>query len=68
MALKRKPEHLSVILKVDETRRAKGSLERLIDEVAEIATWSACAEIPMLSVYEKTGMASKYDTQSQSIY
>jgi dehydrodolichyl diphosphate syntase complex subunit NUS1 len=55
-ALKKKPNHLSVILKLEENHRAKADLERLIDEVAEIATWCACAEIPMLSVYEKTGM------------
>lgn len=31
-------------------------LEVLVDEVAEIAAWCACVGIPMLSVYEKTGM------------
>lgn len=54
--LEKKPKHLSVILKLEENHRTKADLERLLDEVAEIATWCACAEIPMLSVYEKTGM------------
>ena len=53
--LERLPDHLSVILslKEDETRGA--GLERLIDEVAEISAWCACAGIPMLSVYERSG-------------
>ncbi|KAM5356214.1 hypothetical protein ACJ41O_002860 [Fusarium nematophilum] len=60
MALKKKPKHLSVILKLEENHRTKADLERLLDEVAEIATWCACAEIPMLSVYEKTGILKKH--------
>lgn len=56
--LDRKPKHLSAILKVQEDHRAKANLERLIDETAELATWCACAEIPMLSIYEKTGPLS----------
>lgn len=59
VALKKKPNHLSVILKLGENNRTKADIERLIDEVAEIATWCACAEIPMLSVYEKTGAISR---------
>jgi dehydrodolichyl diphosphate syntase complex subunit NUS1 len=55
MALKKIPKHLSVILKAEEDHRAKTDVERLIDETAEVAAWCACAEIPMLSVYEKTG-------------
>lgn len=56
VGLSRKPQHLSCILTAEESLSAKTDLARLIDETAEIATWSACAEIPMLSVYEKTGM------------
>ena len=55
MGLQRRPKHLSAILKAEENHRAKADVERLIDETAELATWCACAEIPMLSVYEKTG-------------
>jgi hypothetical protein len=54
--LKKKPQHLSVILKLDDGRGGAG-LERLVNEVADIAAWCACAGIPMLSVYEKTGMS-----------
>jgi hypothetical protein len=53
--LKRIPEHLSVILKLEEGGKGGASLEQLVDEVAEIAAWCACAGIPMLSVYERTG-------------
>ena len=53
--LERLPDHLSVILHLrgdDE-----GGLERLIDEVAELAAWTTSAGIPMLSIYEKTGIS-----------
>lgn len=53
--LKRLPEHLSVILLL---RKEDDALAALMDEVAELAAWSACAGIPTLSVYEKTGMSS----------
>jgi dehydrodolichyl diphosphate syntase complex subunit NUS1 len=52
--LARIPTHLSAILRT-EGRRHSTDLERLIDETAELATWCACAEIPMLSIYEKSG-------------
>ena len=55
VGLKKKPRHISVILKAEENHKAKLDLDRLIDETAELATWCACAEFPMLSVYEKTG-------------
>lgn len=54
MALPKKPKHLSAVLK-SEHHRTTIDLDRLIDETAELATWSACADIPILSVYEKTG-------------
>ncbi|KAF4975311.1 hypothetical protein FZEAL_7876 [Fusarium zealandicum] len=60
MAMKKMPKHLSVILKVEENHRTKADIERLLDEVAEIATWCACAEIPMLS-----HMPRLYDTVNQ---
>lgn len=48
------PEHLSVIL----TLRGEedGGLEALLDDVAELSAWCASAGIPLLSVYEKSGM------------
>lgn len=55
MGLPRKPNHLSAILRAELDKRPKADLDRLIDETAELATWTACAEIPMLSVYDKAG-------------
>lgn len=55
MGLTKKPKHLSAILKTEGNHRAKNDLDRLIEETAELATWCACAEIPMLSIYEKSG-------------
>ena len=56
--LSRLPEHLSVIL----TRKADedGGLEALADEVAELGAWSCAAGIPLLSVYERTGVLKLY--------
>lgn len=53
--LKRLPEHLSVILKLEEGKGG-AALETLLDEVAEVCAWCACVGIPMLSIYERTGM------------
>ena len=54
--LSRLPGHLSVILtlKGDED----GGLEALMDEVAELCAWCASADIPMLSVYERSGKSN----------
>jgi dehydrodolichyl diphosphate syntase complex subunit NUS1 len=56
--LSRLPEHLSVILtlRLDED----GALETLMDEVAELSAWCSSAGIPLLSVYEKTGVLKNY--------
>jgi hypothetical protein len=72
--LGRLPEHLSVIVTLKHTAHDGGvsggggggyaaagtALEQLMDEVAEIAAWCACAGIPALSVYEKTGVLKSY--------
>lgn len=50
--LKRLPEHLGIVLSL---RKEDDALAVLMDEVAELAAWSACAGVPTLSVYEKTG-------------
>ncbi|KAL4961909.1 ditrans,polycis-polyprenyl diphosphate synthase [Aspergillus stella-maris] len=50
--LDRLPEHLSVILSL---RKEDDALPILMDEVAELVSWSASAGIPVLSVYEKSG-------------
>lgn len=53
--LSRLPQHLSVILKLEDLGRGDAGLEALVNEIAEIAAWCACVGIPMLSVYERTG-------------
>ncbi|UKZ73125.1 hypothetical protein TrVFT333_000766 [Trichoderma virens FT-333] len=60
MGLSKKPKHLSAILKTEGKHRAKNDIDRLIEETAELATWCACAEIPMLSIYEKSGVLKKH--------
>lgn len=54
--LSRMPEHLSVILELKGEERGTAGLEALMDELAEISAWCSCSGIPMLSVYERTGM------------
>jgi hypothetical protein len=53
--IQRIPKHLSVILRLEDNGRSGGELERLVNEVADISAWCACAGIPLLSVYERTG-------------
>jgi hypothetical protein len=57
--LKRLPEHLSVILTLEDGGKTGAGLEQLVDEAAEIAAWCAAVGIPMLSIYEKTGMLKR---------
>jgi dehydrodolichyl diphosphate syntase complex subunit NUS1 len=63
--LDRVPEHLSVILKFKTEE--DGGLEALMDEVAELCAWSAAAGIPLLSVYEKSGILKTYMTPLQEL-
>ncbi|CAL3972062.1 unnamed protein product [Diplocarpon coronariae] len=58
--LSRLPTHLSVILNLEDGGRGGAGLEALVDEVAEISAWCACAGIPMLSIYEKSGILKGY--------
>jgi dehydrodolichyl diphosphate syntase complex subunit NUS1 len=51
--LRRLPGHLTVVLSL---RKEDDALAILMDEVAELSAWSVSAGIPMLSVYEKSGM------------
>ncbi|KAL2258987.1 hypothetical protein VTK26DRAFT_7493 [Humicola hyalothermophila] len=64
--LKRLPKHLSVILTLEDHRRSGAGLEKLIDEVADIAAWCASAGIPQLSVYEKTGILKGFLPQTHT--
>ena len=53
--LSRVPEHLSVILDLPPEGGKADRLETLVNDACEIAAWSACAGVPMLSIYERTG-------------
>ena len=59
-SLSRLPDHLSVILELQEEWKGGAGLELLLDDVAEISAWCACAGIPLLSIYEKTGILKSY--------
>lgn len=56
------PKHLSVILQLPPEGGKKDRLETVVNDACEIAAWSASAGIPMLSIYEKTGMKYMYTT------
>ncbi|KAI0877615.1 Undecaprenyl diphosphate synthase [Hypoxylon argillaceum] len=61
--LKRLPEHLSIILTLENGGKGD-ALEKLVNEVAEVTAWCAAAGIPKLSVYEKTGVLKRYMAQT----
>ncbi|KIW19707.1 hypothetical protein PV08_00281 [Exophiala spinifera] len=63
--LDRLPRHLSVILKYKSEE--DGGLEALVDEVAELSAWSASAGIPLLSIYEKSGILKTYMASVQEV-
>ncbi|KAH8591959.1 Met-10+ like-protein-domain-containing protein [Bisporella sp. PMI_857] len=58
--LSRLPQHLSVLLNLEDGGKGGAGLETLVDEMAEIAAWCACVGIPKLSVYEQTGILKGY--------
>ncbi|KAI2640471.1 Undecaprenyl diphosphate synthase [Hypomontagnella submonticulosa] len=62
--LKRLPKHVSVILTLEDGGRAGDALEKLVNEVAEVAAWCASAGIPRLSIYERTGVLKRYMPQT----
>ncbi len=55
--LEKLPKHLSVIVEYQEDDKGQGNagLEGLVNDICEIAAWTASAGIPFLSVYERTG-------------
>lgn len=57
-SLQKLPKHLSVIVDYQEDDELQGNagLEGLVNDVCEIAAWTASAGIPFLSIYERTGM------------
>ncbi|KAK5117557.1 hypothetical protein LTR62_004979 [Meristemomyces frigidus] len=54
--LSKVPQHLSVVLELQPEGTKKDRLESLVNEACEVTAWSACAGVPMLSIYEKTGV------------
>ncbi|KAK3336868.1 Decaprenyl diphosphate synthase-like protein [Cercophora scortea] len=58
--LGRLPKHLSVILTLEDDGRGGAALERLVNEVSDVAAWCASAGIPQLSIYEKSGILKGY--------
>jgi dehydrodolichyl diphosphate syntase complex subunit NUS1 len=68
--LEKLPKHLSVIVELNEDDEQQGNagLEGLVNDVCEIAAWSASAGIGFLSVYERTGMSSSFlSLQTQKV-
>lgn len=55
--VERLPNHLSVILDYNEDDEDQGTagVEGLLNDVCEIAAWSAAAGISFLSIYERKG-------------
>lgn len=56
------PSHLSCVLKnkwEEEDSEFEG-VGQLGDDVAELVAWTSCAGIPMLSIYERTGMCRMF--------
>ncbi|KAI1818441.1 Undecaprenyl diphosphate synthase [Poronia punctata] len=58
-ALNKLPKHVSIILTLENDGK-RDALEKLVNEVAEVAAWCAASRIPRLSVYEKTGILKRY--------
>jgi dehydrodolichyl diphosphate syntase complex subunit NUS1 len=59
--LEKLPKHLSVIIEYQEDDGSQGTagLEGLVNDVCEIAAWTASAGIPYLSIYERTGTSTQ---------
>ena len=54
-SLNKIPEHLSVILSLDEERLQPSGLESVLNDVGDLAAWCASAGIQMVSIYERKG-------------
>ncbi|KAF1837536.1 di-trans,poly-cis-decaprenylcistransferase [Decorospora gaudefroyi] len=66
--LDKMPKHLSVIVEYQEDDESQGTagLEGLVNDVCEISAWAASAGIPLLSVYERTGVLKNYLPQTHA--
>ena len=54
--MRKLPDHVSVVLKLNEDEDRRARLKALVKEAAEVTAWCASSGIPVLSVYEKTGI------------
>lgn len=54
--LSKMPNHLSVILELPKDDDKRSGLHRLLQDVGDLTAWCASVNIPLLSIYEKTGM------------
>ncbi len=59
------PQHLSVIVELED--EDQNGADALFNNVGEISAWAAAAEIPLLSVYEKTGKTSSANALMESV-
>jgi dehydrodolichyl diphosphate syntase complex subunit NUS1 len=66
--LNKMPEHLSVILSLDEERLQPSGLESLLNDVGDLAAWCASAGIPMISIYERKGEIMGWSASFSSCY
>jgi len=63
-SLNKLPDHLSVILQLNTEDERGAGLETLVHELSEVTAWCASAGIPLLSVYERTGILKSYIPQT----
>lgn len=56
--LNKVPSHLAII--IDES-----DLEKLVNDVADLAAWSVCSSIPVLTIYEARGLLKGVDSSLQ---
>ncbi|KAI6249296.1 Dehydrodolichyl diphosphate synthase complex subunit [Erysiphe necator] len=59
-AVNRLPQHLSVVLTVNNASTESAALEELLEKVTELSAWCACVGIPTLSIYERNGILKGY--------
>jgi dehydrodolichyl diphosphate syntase complex subunit NUS1 len=57
--LNKLPDHLSIILSLEDEGLAPSGLDGLLNDVGDIVAWCASAGIPMLSIYERRGVLKR---------
>lgn len=53
--LRKLPRHVAVILDVKKMKREYDA-DETVRKVIEVASWCACAGIPIVTIYEPTGI------------